>query len=126
MMTVVSSPDAPQAIGPYSQAIQVGAWVFLSGQIGLDPKTGQLCSDEIEQQAEQIFRNLSAVCQAAGGGLAQLCKINIYLKDMNDFELVNKVMQRYVAVPYPARATVAVLDLPKGAKIEIDGVMVLA
>ena len=126
MMTVVSSPDAPQAIGPYSQAIQVGAWVFLSGQIGLDPKTGQLCSDEIEQQAEQIFRNLSAVCQAAGGGLAQLCKINIYLKDMNDFELVNRVMQRYVTAPYPARATVAVLDLPKGAKIEIDGVMVLA
>ncbi|NBQ85613.1 MAG: RidA family protein [Methylophilaceae bacterium] len=125
-MTVVSSPDAPQAIGPYSQAIQVGAWVFLSGQIGLDPKTGQLCSDEIEQQAEQIFRNLSAVCQAAGGGLAQLCKINIYLKDMNDFELVNRVMQRYVTAPYPARATVAVLDLPKGAKIEIDGVMVLA
>ncbi|NDH09443.1 MAG: RidA family protein, partial [Gammaproteobacteria bacterium] len=109
-----------------SQAIQVGAWVFLSGQIGLDPKTGQLCSDEIEQQAEQIFRNLSAVCQAAGGGLAQLCKINIYLKDMNDFELVNRVMQRYVTAPYPARATVAVLDLPKGAKIEIDGVMVLA
>ena len=126
MMTVVSSPDAPQAIGPYSQAIQVGAWVFLSGQIGLDPKTGQLCSDEIEQQAEQIFRNLSAVCQAAGGDLAQLCKINIYLKDMNDFELVNRVMQRYVTAPYPARATVAVLDLPKGAKIEIDGVMVLA
>jgi reactive intermediate/imine deaminase len=125
MFNMISTPDAPQAIGPYSQAVQTGSLVFLSGQIGLDPVTGQLCSDDIEQQAEQICKNLSAVCLAAGGHLSQICKLNIYLKDMKDFELTNQVMQRYFASPYPARATVAVLDLPRGAKIEIEGVMVL-
>lgn len=126
MITVISSPDAPQAIGPYSQAVQAGSLVFLSGQIGLDPITGQLCSDDVKHQTEQIFKNLSVVCLASGGNLSQLCKINIYLKDMADFEVVNQVMIRYFSAPYPARATVAVLELPKGAKIEIEGVMVLA
>ena len=124
-MNKIVSPDAPQAIGPYSQAIQVGTFVFLSGQIGLDPQTGQLCSDEIEQQTAQICQNLTAICLAAGGHLSQICKLTVYLKDMHHIELVNEVMQRYFKVPYPARATVAVLDLPKGAKIEIEGMMVL-
>ena len=126
MLKSISTLKAPQAMGPYSQAIQAGTFVFLSGQIPLDPQTGQLCSEDIEQQAEQVFKNLSEVCLAAGGHLRQLCKINIYLATMKDFEVVNQVMMRYFSVPYPARGTVAVLGLPMGAKIEIEGVMVLA
>ena len=126
MLKNISTPEAPHAIGPYSQATQAGTFVFLSGQIPLDPQTAELCSEDVEQQAEQVFKNLSAVCLAAGGDLSQICKINIYLTTMKDFEVVNQVMMRYFSDPYPARATVAVLGLPKGAKVEIEGVMVLA
>ena len=126
MFKSIVSPEAPQAIGPYSQAAQVGQFVFLSGQIPIDPKTGQICSEDVSIQAEQVFKNLSEVCLAAGGHLNQICKINIFLSDMEDFDAVNQVMMRFFHSPYPARATVAVLGLPRQVKVEIEGVMVLA
>lgn len=116
---------APAAIGTYSQAVRCGNTVYLSGQIPLDPQTMQLCSEEIRMQINQVFENLSAVCEAAGGNLAQLVKINVYLTDLNHFPLVNEAMTRYFAEPYPARAAIGVSALPRAAQVEVDGVMVL-
>jgi reactive intermediate/imine deaminase len=125
MMKAINAPDAPPVIGHYSHAMQAGDLVFLSGQIALHPVTMALSQDGIEAQAHQIFQNLSAVCIAAGGSLATLVKLNIYLIDLSHFSIVNDVMALYCMAPYPARAIVEVSALPRGASIEIDGVMAL-
>ena len=120
----IRSPGAPAAIGPYSQAIQAGNTVYLSGQIGLDPATGQLV-EGLEAQAHQVIRNLRAVAQAAGGELDDIVKLTLLLTDLADFTKVNDIMAGYFKPPYPARATYQVVALPKGARVEIEGVLVL-
>ncbi|MEI6303984.1 MAG: Rid family detoxifying hydrolase [Betaproteobacteria bacterium] len=121
----INTPDAPAAIGTYSQAIRCGTTVYLSGQIALDPKTMQLL-DGIEAQIHQVFRNLAAVAAAAGGSLADAVKLTIYLTDLAHFAKVNEIMAQYVAQPYPARAAVGVAALPRGALVEADAVLVFA
>lgn len=121
---IISTDGAPKAIGTYSQAVRVGDTVYLSGQIGLDPVTMQLV-DGIEAQIRQVFSNLSAVAQAAGGTLADIAKLNIFLTDLGHFALVNSIMAEYFTEPYPARAAVGVASLPRGALVEADAVMVL-
>ncbi len=120
----IHSDAAPAAIGPYSQAIRVGETVFLSGQIGLDPATGTL-RDGIEEQARQVFTNLRAVATAAGGTLDDMVKATLLLADMSDFARVNDIMAGFFSPPYPARATYQVAGLPRGARIEVEGVLVL-
>lgn len=122
---VIHSNSAPEAIGPYSQAIKIGGTVYLSGQIPLDPATMELVSGGVAAQAEQVFRNLSAVCEAAGGTLQDVVKLNIYLTDLGHFAQVNEVMARHCQPPFPARATLGISQLPKGALVEIDGIMVI-
>ena len=117
---------APEAIGTYSQAIQCGETVYLSGQIPLDPETMQLCSDDIKLQITQVLENLAAVCEAAGGSLSKIVKLNVFLTDMSHFSLVNEAMTRYFAAPYPARAAIGVSSLPRGSKVEMDGILVLS
>jgi len=123
--TPVATKLAPQAIGTYSQAIKAGNTVYLSGQIPLDPQTGELVAGDIEAQVRQVFENLRAVARAAGGDLASAVKLNVYLTDMGNFQTVNKVMAEYFAQPYPARAAVGVAALPRGATVEVDGILVL-
>lgn len=125
MRRVIHTDQAPAAIGTYSQAIQTGNTVYLSGQIGLDPSTMQLV-DGIEAQIRRVFDNVKAVCEAADGSLADIAKINIFLIDLANFQLVNQIMGEYFAEPYPARAALGVASLPRGALVEMDGVMVLA
>ena len=125
MRRVIHTVHAPAAIGTYSQAIQTGNTVYLSGQIGLDPQTMQLV-DGIEAQIRRVFDNVKAVCEAADGSLADIAKINIFLIDLANFQLVNQIMGEYFAEPYPARAALGVASLPRGALVEMDGVMVLA
>ena len=120
----ISSPDAPAALGPYSQAIRAGHTVYLSGQLGLDPKSGNLV-DGIEAQAHQVFKNLRAVAMAAGGGLDDMVKLTILMQNLADFAKVNEIMSGYFKEPYPARATYQVAALPRAALIEIEGVLVL-
>jgi reactive intermediate/imine deaminase len=120
----IHSPDAPAAIGPYSQAIRVGQTVYLSGQIGLDPKTMTIV-DGLDAQAHQVFRNLRAVATAAGGSLDDVVKLSILMVDLGDFAKVNDIMAGYFAKPYPARATYQVAALPRGALIEVEGTVVL-
>lgn len=120
----IHSPDAPAAIGPYSQAIRAGDTVYLSGQIGLDPATGQLV-DGLSGQAHRVLQNLRAVAAAAGGTLDDVVKITLLLADMNDFAKVNEIMAEYFGQPYPARATYQVAALPKGARVEVEAVMVV-
>ena len=120
----IQTSDAPAAIGPYSQAIAAGGTVFLSGQIGLDPKSGQLV-EGIEAQANQVFRNLRAVAQAAGGGLDDIAKVSLLLADMGDFAKVNEIMATYFKPPYPARSTYQVAALPRGARIEVEAFLVV-
>ena len=120
---VITTPDAPAAIGPYSQAIKVGNTVWLSGQIPLDPGTMELVSGDITVQATQVFQNLAAVAQAAGGSLDHAVKINISLTDLAHFAAVNEVMARFLTEPYPARACVQVAALPKGAGIEVEAIL---
>ena len=120
----ISSTDAPAALGPYSQAIRAGRTVYLSGQLGLDPKTGNLV-DGIEAQAHQVFKNLRAVAAAAGGGLDHMVKLTILMQNLADFAKVNEIMAEYFSKPYPARATYQVAALPRAALIEIEGVLVL-
>ena len=120
----ISSPDAPAALGPYSQAIRAGHTVYLSGQLGLDPKTGNLV-DGIEAQAHQVFKNLRAVAVAAGAGLDHMVKLTILMQNLGDFAKVNEIMSGYFREPYPARATYQVAALPRAALIEIEGVLVL-
>ncbi|MCB1907339.1 MAG: RidA family protein [Rhodocyclaceae bacterium] len=122
---IISTDSAPAAIGTYSQAVRVGDTVYLSGQIGLDPQTMTL-QDGFEAQTEQVFSNLSAVARAAGGGLGDAVKLTIYLTDLANFAKVNEIMGRHFAEPYPARAAVGVKELPKGALVEADAILVLA
>ena len=124
-LTPVSTPDAPQAIGTYSQAIRSGNTVYLSGQIPLDPRTMELVTGGFEAQARRVFENLSAVAAAAGGTLANAVKLNIYLTDLGNFAELNRVMAEYFTAPYPARATLGVASLPRGAAVEVDAVLVL-
>lgn len=124
-MKSINTPNAPKAIGTYSQAMQHGDWVFLSGQIGLDPNTMVLCSDDIQLQINQVMENLAAVCGAAGGSLTDIVKLSVFMTDLNHFALINETMSRYFSHPYPARAAIGVSALPLGAKIEMDGIMVL-
>ena len=116
---------APAAIGTYSQAVQVGDTVYLSGQIPLDPVTMQMVNASIEDEIHQVFCNLTAVAEAAGATLADLVKLNVYLTDLAHFAKVNELMAQYVPQPYPARAAVGVAALPRGARVEADGVLVL-
>jgi reactive intermediate/imine deaminase len=120
----VHSPDAPAAIGPYSQAIRAGDTVYLSGQIGLDPATGQLV-DGLDAQAHRVFRNLRAVGAAAGGTLDHAVKLTLLLADLGHFAEVNEIMKQYFREPYPARATYEVAALPRGALIEVEAILVL-
>jgi len=122
---IVSTNAAPAAIGPYSQAVKTGLVVFTSGQIGLDPKTGELVSDEFEPQVRQAFANLEAVARAAGGSLANAVKFSLFLTDLGRFATVNQIMGELVPKPYPARSTVGVASLPKGAQFEVEAVLVL-
>ncbi|HSI23555.1 MAG TPA: RidA family protein [Methylophilaceae bacterium] len=121
---IISTDGAPKAIGTYSQAVKVGDTVYLSGQIGLDPATMDLV-EGIEAQVRRVFDNLSAVTEAAGGSLADIVKLNIFLTDLGHFALVNSIMAEYFKEPYPARAAVGVSSLPRGALVEADAVMVL-
>lgn len=120
----IATPDAPAALGPYSQAVRAGSTVYLSGQLGLDPKTGNLV-EGIEAQAHQVFRNLRAVATAAGGGLDDTVKLTILMQNLADFAKVNEIMAGYFTQPYPARATYQVAALPRAALIEIEGILVL-
>jgi len=122
--TIVSTPDAPAAIGTYSQAVRVGDTVYLSGQIGLDPASMTMV-EGFEAQTEQVFGNLRAVAEASGGRLADAVKLTIYLTDLGNFGKVNEIMAKYFSEPYPARAAVGVKELPKGALVEADAVLVL-
>lgn len=124
--TAIFTENAPAAIGPYSQAVRKGNNVYLSGQIPIDPKTGTMAAIGFEEAAVQVFENLSAVAEAAGGTTADFVKLNIYVTDLTHFPVVNEVMKRYFQEPYPARATVQVAALPMGAALEIDGVMDLS
>ena len=124
-MEPINSDQAPAAIGTYSQAIRTGNTVYLSGQIPLDPQTMQLCSYDIKLQIVQVLENLSAVCQAAGGSISNIVKLNVYLTDLTHFSMVNEAMSKYFNKPYPARAAIGVADLPRGSQVEMEGVMVL-
>ena len=121
---IISTANAPSAIGTYSQAVNVNGTVYLSGQIPLDPTTMEIV-EGTREQVDRVFRNLRAVVEAAGGDFSQIVKLNVYLTDLRDFPLVNDVMGEYFSEPYPARAAVGVAALPKGAGVEIEGIMVL-
>ena len=122
---IIASKDAPAAIGPYSQAVRVGDTVYLSGQIGLDPTTGVLV-EGVEGQTHQVFLNIRAVTEAAGGTLDDIVMLHLLLTDMGDFAKVNDIMASYFKPPFPARATVEVAGLPRGARIEVVGTLALA
>jgi reactive intermediate/imine deaminase len=119
----INTPAAPQAIGSYSQAVQVDATVYLSGQIALDPATMQLVTGDIHAEIRRVFDNLAAVAQAAGGSLANAVKLTVYLTDMALFAAVSEIMTSYFTAPYPARVTVGVAQLPRGARVEIEGIL---
>ncbi len=124
MKQIINTDDAPKAIGPYSQGIKIGNTVYFSGQIPLHPETMALVSNDFAAQAEQVFNNLKAVSCAAGGHLNDIVKLTIYLVDLTHFSVVNDIMSRFFQSPYPARTTIQVAALPKGAQIEVDAVMV--
>ena len=119
----ISTDQAPAAIGPYSQAVRSGSLLFLSGQIPLDPATGQLVEGDIVAQSRRVFDNLKAVCTAAGTGLDNIVRVGIYLVDLGDFAAVNAVMAEYFQAPYPARSTIEVSGLPRGARVEVDAIL---
>lgn len=121
----VHSHQAPAAIGPYSQAVRVGDTVYFSGQIPLDPASGLLVEGDIDAQARRAFDNLKAVCEAAGGTMDRIVRLGLYLTDLGQFTAVNAVMADYFETPYPARSTVEVSGLPRGAQFEVDAIMVL-
>jgi len=121
---VISTDRAPRAIGTYSQAVEVGGTVYLSGQIPLDPEA-MILPEDVRGQIHQVFRNLSAVAEAAGGSLADAVRLTVYLTDLDDFAAVNEVMAEYVPEPFPARAAVGVAALPRGARVEVDAILVL-
>jgi reactive intermediate/imine deaminase len=122
---IVATSDAPAAIGTYSQAVRAGATVYLSGQIPLDPGTMQLVAGDIDAQIHQVFKNLQAVARAAGGGFEHVVKLTVYLTSLGNFARLNEIMGLYFKPPHPARAAVGVAELPRGAQIEIDAIMVL-
>ena len=124
---IISTSKAPAAVGTYSQAIAVtaGTTVYLSGQIPLVPETMEVVEGDIEDQIHQVFKNLTAVCQEAGGDLSNIVKLNIFLTDLNNFAVLNEIMSSYFDQPYPARAAIGVNELPKGVSVEMDGVMVI-
>lgn len=121
---VIHTPQAPAAIGPYSQAIGANGMVFLSGQVGLDPETGQLVAGGFEAEARRVFANLAAVAEAAGSSLAAAVRVTVYLTDFGQFAVANRIMQEYFREPYPARVTIGVASLPRGALIEVDCILV--
>ncbi len=123
--SVISTADAPGAIGTYSQAVKVNDTVYLSGQIPLDPATMQMVEGGFEPQVHRVFKNLRAVARASGGDLKDIVKLNVFITDMNDFPVVSEVMAEYFSEPYPARAAIGVAALPKGARVEMDAIMVL-
>jgi reactive intermediate/imine deaminase len=123
---IIHSNRAPQAIGPYSQAVRVGDTVYLSGQIPLDPATGQLVTGDIEAEIKRVFENLQAVAEAAGGSLANAVKFTVFLTDFAHFAKVNEIMATYTKEPYAARSTIGVAQLPKGARVEIECILSLA
>ena len=120
---VVSTPNAPGAIGAYSQAVKCGPTVYLSGQIPLDPVTMEIVSDDPREQVAQVFKNLKAVCEAAGGSFDNIVKLNVYLSDLSNFPLVNELMVEQFDEPYPARAAIGVSALPKDVAVEVEGIM---
>ncbi len=122
---IIATTHAPSAIGPYSQAVRTGLVVFLSGQVGLDPATGELVGADFEAQVRQAFRNLSAVAEAAGGTLANAVKFTLFLTDLSHFGKANQIMGEVVPKPYPARSTIGVAALPKGAQFEVEAILVL-
>ncbi|SFD03189.1 RidA family protein [Pseudoalteromonas denitrificans] len=122
---IISTDNAPAAIGTYSQAVKVGTAVYLSGQIPLVPESMEVISEDFAEQTHQVFKNLIAVCKASGGELQDMVKVNIFLTDLSTFSVVNEIMSQYFKTPYPARAAVQVSALPKAVQIEIDGVMEL-
>ena len=122
---IVSTNAAPAAIGPYSQAVKTGLVVFLSGQIGIDPATKELVSNVFEAQVRQAFRNLAEVAKASGGSLANAVKLTLFLTDLDKFSQVNQVMAELVPQPFPARSTIGVASLPKGAQFEVEAILVL-
>ncbi len=122
---VIRTELAPKAIGTYSQAIKAFDTIYLSGQIPLDPKSMQLVNGPVDKHVHQVFLNVRAVCEASGGGLNNLVKLNVFLCDLNHFEMVNRIMEEYFDPPYPARAAVEVSALPRGAIVEMDGIMVV-
>ncbi|MBC8494240.1 MAG: RidA family protein [Candidatus Thioglobus sp.] len=124
---IISTDQAPQAIGTYSQAVQIigGSTVYLSGQIPLIPETMEMVEGDISAQIHQVFKNLSAVCKASGGSLNDIVKLNIFLTELSNFAVVNEIMSQYFDQPYPARAAVGINELPKFARVEMDGVMVI-
>ncbi|MEO5626949.1 MAG: RidA family protein [Dokdonella sp.] len=124
--TIIHTDYAPKAIGPYSQAVREGQTVYLSGQIPLDPATAELVGGDITVQARRVFENLTAVCAAAGGSLSDIVRVGVYLMDLGDFAAVNAVMAEYCKQPYPARSTIGVSALPRGARVEVDAIMVIA
>ncbi len=123
--TSIQTDQAPAAIGTYSQAVKVGNTVYLSGQIPLDPKTMEMVGSDVEAEIHQVFRNLIAVCEASGGGLNDIVKLNIFLTDLGCFAQVNAIMAEYFAEPFPARAAIGVAALPRGARVEMDGILVV-
>ncbi len=123
--TPITTLDAPAAIGPYSQAVRAGNTVYLSGQIPLDPSSGQLVTGDIALQTRRVFDNMKAVCAASGGRMDQLVRIGIYVTDLANFATVNAVMAEYFEAPFPARSTIQVSALPRGAEVEVDGILIL-
>lgn len=124
--SIISTQNAPQAIGTYSQAVKVGSTVYLSGQIPLVTETMELISDDIAEQIQQVFKNLTAVAEAAGGSLADVAKLNIFMTDLAHFPVVNEIMSQHFSEPYPARAAIGVASLPKGSQVEMDAILELA
>jgi reactive intermediate/imine deaminase len=123
--TIISTPDAPAAVGTYSQAVKVGSTVYVSGQIPLDPKSGQLVTTSMDAQIRRVFDNLKAIITASGGTFASVTKLNVFLTDLSHFALLNQIMAEYFQEPYPARAAIQVAALPKGAAVEMDCVLEL-
>ena len=121
---IIFTERAPKAIGPYSQAVSAGGFTFVSGQVAINPETGDLMNSSIKDEAEQVIKNLTAICEEANGSLDDIVKLTIYITDMNDFAVVNETMQKYFSEPYPARATVEVSALPLGVNVEMDAVLV--
>ena len=123
---IINTPLAPKAIGTYSQAVRAGDTVYISGQIPLDPASGQLLSGDIEAEIRRVFDNITAIAKAAGGSLAQAVKLTVFLTDLAHFSKVNEIMATYFSEPYPARAAVGVASLPRGARVEVECILSLA